>query len=112
MKLILTVQVLAGLSALPGAAADAERGRDLIVQWRCIECHGLSGNNRQATARPLPMIAGQSREFLTMRLEQYKSGLFREVDTSSDKAMSELAAAMSTEQIADITAWYASQKRY
>jgi len=91
------------------AEGDAENGRELIEKWRCVECHGLSGNNRQAGLRALPMIAGQSVEFLTMRLAQYRDGFFAEVDESM---MSTVAGPLSDQEIADIAAWYTGQKRY
>jgi len=110
LKMALAVALLGVAGAWPVRAGDAEAGRALVKSWRCVDCHGLSGNDRSATGQANPMLAGQPEAFLVMRLKQYKSGLYDEV--LKYPTMIELAKALTDRQIEDLAAWYSSQKRY
>lgn len=83
--------------ALPAGAADPAQGRALA--GACRVCHGLDG---QGTAPNIPNIGGQSAEYLTRQLQDFREG------RRADAQMSIIASNLSDDEIADLAAWYAS----
>lgn len=83
--------------AVPAAAADAARGRELAGP--CRVCHGLDGVGAQPG---MPHLAGQPAEYLAKALADYRDG------RREDPQMSIMAATLSDADIADLAAWYAS----
>lgn len=72
-----------------------------LLAERCAGCHGLEGTNAQSGA---PFIAGLEQDYLVRSLLAYKVG------ARQDRAMQGVANALNPLQLADITAWYASQE--
>ncbi|MCY4265190.1 MAG: c-type cytochrome [Gammaproteobacteria bacterium] len=66
----------------------------------CAACHGNDGNSPLAIN---PKLAGQNAKYLVKQLQDYKSG--RRVNP----VMTGMAAALTEEDMEDISAWYASQ---
>ena len=97
-----TLIVLGAFGATPAFAADAERGEDLAWQHRCMTCHGAAG---VTVDERYPHIAGQSEQYLTARL-QY----FRNEDEPLNQ-MNGQARPLSDEDIADLAAYFAAQRR-
>ncbi len=101
--------VLLGLSAVATAnAADgnAEAGKGKTAM--CAACHGADGNS---LVPMYPKLAGQSASYLVKQLTEFKLGM-----TSAGKAgrvdpvMGGMAMALSDQDMADVAAFYASQK--
>jgi len=90
--------VLGGLM-LAGAApaADIDEGRK--VAGMCRTCHGLDGYARVPIA---PHIAGEPLDYLEAQLMAFKTG------AREHEMMSVVAASLSAQQIADVSAWYAA----
>jgi cytochrome c553 len=67
----------------------------------CQSCHGVDGNS---TNPQFPRLAGQYPDYLMQALAEYKSG------ERKNPIMSGFAATLSQQDIADIAAYFASQK--
>ena len=82
------------------AAGNAEAGAKKAET--CKACHGEAG------AKPIqadyPVLAGQHYDYLVAALNQYKSG------KRKNASMNGFAAALKTEDIQDLAAYFASQK--
>lgn len=96
----------AGLTALATAtlatgtwAADAAAGRQKAK--KCQTCHGIDGIAKIPIA---PHIAGESQIYLQTQLKAFRSG------KREHEIMSVIAKDLSDEDIADLSAWYASIK--
>lgn len=90
------------LAALP--PGDAERGRVVNQQLFCASCHGDTG---VAPTQNWPHLAGQKAAYTAKMLLDYQSRLRRENQGAA--LMHDLAAMMTPEQIADVSAFYAIQ---
>jgi cytochrome c553 len=105
MTAMKTPLVLLGLAALavtiwPAAAeADAAAGRQKANQ--CKVCHGIDGIAKIPIA---PHIAGENQIYLETQLKAFRSG------KRVHEIMSVIAKDLSDEDIADLSAWYASIK--
>jgi cytochrome c553 len=96
--LLLGITALAA-SCLAGAAeaADPAAGRKKARQ--CQTCHGIDGIAKIPIA---PHIAGESQIYLETQLKAFRSG------KRTHEIMSVIAKGLSDEDIADLSAWYAS----
>lgn len=74
---------------VPGAAVPA-----------CLSCHG------EAALPTYPRLARLSADYITLQLELWRSGVRGE--TGQEALMAPIAAALSEQQIADVSAWFAS----
>jgi cytochrome c553 len=95
--------VLMALSLLAGpalAAGNADAGKAKTVV--CGACHGPDGNSLAPT---FPKLAGQHASYLLKQMTDIKSGA-RVVPTMAGQL-----DAMSAQDLADIAAYYAAQKR-
>jgi len=81
----------------PLPQGDAAAGRKLAGQ--CRTCHGLDGYARIPIA---PHIGGEPAGYLGAQLRAFRDG------TRTHEMMSVVAAQLSDQQIADVSAWYAS----
>lgn len=80
-------------------AGDAELGK--VKSAMCTSCHGADGNS----VNPMwPTLAGQHENYLARQLELFKSG------ERKDATMAGMSAALSTNDMQNIAAYYASQK--
>ena len=66
----------------------------------CAACHGESG---VATAKGIPHLAGQDRDYLASALRQYRSG------ERQAAAMRAATGSLSDSDIAALADWYAAQ---
>jgi cytochrome c553 len=82
------------------AAGNVEAGKAKAAT--CAACHGEAG------AKPImpiyPILAGQHADYLAKAIKDYKSG------TRKDPVMAGMAATLSDQDIADLSAYFASQK--
>ncbi len=79
------------------AAADAAAGREKAGM--CRTCHGIDGVARIPEA---PNLAGESAIYLQTQLKAFRGG------KRTHEMMSVIAAGLSDEDIADLSAWYSS----
>lgn len=87
------------MMATPAIAADAAAGKN--KSGVCAACHGPTG----ISAIPMyPNLAGQKEAYLAKQLKDFKSG------ARKDPVMAPMAMGLSDEDIADISAFYASMK--
>jgi cytochrome c553 len=100
MLLLLGGLALAGETlAQDLAPGDPEAGKALVGQ--CRTCHGLDGMSRIPQA---PHIAGQPQAYLAAQLQAFHDGVRQQ------EMMSIVSQGLTARQIADLSAWYASQK--
>lgn len=80
-------------------AGDAELGKAKSAV--CVACHGTDGNS----INPIwPNIAGQHEQYITRQLELFKSG------ERTGTVMAGMVAGLSSEDMQNLGAYYASQK--
>jgi len=92
---LVTSAVYAADAAKPG---DAAAGKDKAVV--CGACHGADGNSELDM---YPKLAGQSEQYIVRQLEHFKSG------QRENAIMMGMAAPLSTEDMHDLGAYFASQ---
>ncbi len=80
--------------------ADAAAGRKL-AQQRCAVCHGIDGLAKMPIA---PHLAGENEVYIQTQLKAFRTG------KRVHEMMSVVAKELSDDQIADLSAWYASIK--
>ena len=90
MFLLISGQVLAG---------DIEAGKKKAGEV-CAACHGLDGNSPNPA---FPKLAGQYETYLEKTLIEYKTG------ARKDAIMSSMAAALSKEDIENLSVYFSSQ---
>jgi cytochrome c553 len=91
-----TSMALAGLPAW--AAGDAAAGKTKVAT--CAGCHGIDGNSVNPE---WPSLASQNAGYLVKQLNDFKSG------DRQNATMAPMAAALSDEDMEDISAYLASQ---
>lgn len=98
---ILRAAVLAQglLTTVPALSADPAAGKAKAVS--CAACHGQNGI---ATAPDAPNLAGQPEDYLAAQLKAYRSG------ARKHEVMSLMAKPLSDADIANLSAWFASQR--
>ena len=90
--------------SLPGAAADLEAGRAVVVGGEegtitpCFMCHGLDGVGDSAGA--FPRLTGQAAFYMYKQLVDYASG------ARPNDVMSPIADQMTEPQMADVAYYY------
>lgn len=85
--------------AAPAMAADIEAGKAKSAV--CAACHGAKG----ISAVPMyPNLAGQKEAYIAKQLKDFKSG------TRKDPVMAPMAMPLTDEDIANLSAYYASLK--
>ena len=90
MCLLISGQALAG---------DIEAGKKKAAEV-CAACHGLDGNSPNPA---FPKLAGQYETYLEKTLVAYKTG------ERENAIMSSMAAALSKEDIENLSVYYSSQ---
>jgi len=99
VSLLLTLGVTGGANAAGTIVGDAAAGQAKAAV--CGACHGPDGNSM---APNFPKLAGQGERYLTKQLHEIKSGKRVVLE------MTGLLAASSDQDLADIAAYFASQK--
>jgi len=97
-KILAVVAALAMVSPVM-AGGDAEAGKGKAAS--CAACHGPDGNSAAPT---FPKIAGQHEDYTAKQLADFKSG------SRVNALMAGQVAGLSDEDIADLSAYYATEK--
>lgn len=96
---VASVQVAAAESATKNVyVGSVDQGK--AKSATCSACHGSDGNS---AAADYPKLAGQHASYLASTLRAYRDG------SRENAIMAGLAAALSEEDIADLSAYYATQ---
>ena len=88
------------ITGVAHAEADAAKGQAVAGQV-CAACHMPDGNSVVPT---YPKLAGQHAEYISKQLAAFKSG------ERKNPIMMGMATAISPEDMANVAAWFASQK--
>jgi len=97
LSLLLTVSLISTANALEGDAAAGKAKAST-----CGGCHGATGLNPSPN---FPNLAGQHAAYIKKQLADFKSGV------RSDMMMAPMAANLSEQDMADLAAFFSSQKR-
>lgn len=81
------------------AQGDAAAGQ--VKSALCATCHGAEGNSEISIN---PKLAGQNFNYIVKQLKDYKSG------NRVNATMAAMVAALTDQDILDISAWYSSQQ--
>jgi cytochrome c553 len=84
-------------AAAPAGDAAAGQGKAAV----CAACHGMDGNSMVPT---FPKLAGQHPSYIAKQLVAFKSG------ERQDPTMAPMAAPLSDQDVADLAAYFSSQK--
>lgn len=95
--------VLMILATTVGAKGNIEAGKSKTQT--CVACHGPDGNS---VVPNWPKIAGQYENYLDKQLKDFRAG---EKGPRYEASMYAMVAALSDQDIADLSAFYASQKQ-
>ena len=99
LLIVATICALAFAHTPSFAGGDAAAGKNKTQV--CAACHGADGNS---AAPEFPKLAGQHADYLQKSLERYKN------KTRNNAIMNGFAANLSEQDIADIAAYFSSQK--
>jgi len=98
-NLAIAALVVLGAVGTAHAAGDAEAGKTKSLA--CAACHGTDGNSMGPT---FPKLAGQHESYIIKQLTDFKSG------ARKDPTMTGMAAPLSDQDVADLAAYFSSQK--
>jgi cytochrome c553 len=99
MKKLTSAIAATVMIASPAFAGDVAAGKAKSVT--CAACHGAEG----ISAIPMyPNLAGQKEAYLVKQLKDFKSG------ARKDPVMAPMAMALTDEDVANISAYYAGLK--
>ncbi len=102
MKTIPFLLVAASLAlALPAHASKGNAEAGKAKSTACAACHGEDGVSKIPS---FPKLAGQHRDYLYHALKDYQSG------KRKNPVMSEQVKNLSDADLADLAAWFSSQK--
>jgi cytochrome c553 len=98
-KVIVSLVLGLGMLANANAAGDAEAGKAKAAM--CAACHGPTG---ESAVDMYPNLAGQHGDYIAKQLKAFKDG------TRVDPVMAPMAAGLSDQDMADLGAFFESQK--
>ncbi len=105
-KLSLLLCLTLGVSASTFAQGDAEAGKTKAAT--CAACHGADGNS---AIEMNPKLAGQHASYLEKQLKEFRlASKTGGSEGRNNAVMNGMAATLSDQDIADISAFFASQK--
>lgn len=88
-------------TAVAGPKGNAAAGKDKAVKV-CAACHGTDGN--KTLDNTYPRLGGQYADYLEKAMREYRSG------KRKNAIMGAQAQPLTDKEIADLAAYYASQK--
>lgn len=102
MKKVTLMFLLTLLSFQVFAAGNIDNGK--IISYTCTGCHGIPFYKNAAPVYHVPRIGGQNESYIASALKSYRAG------DRSHPTMKVQAASLSDQDIADISAYFASLK--
>ena len=100
MRFMFPLALVGAFLCTPALAADAAAGKAKAKKV-CAVCHGIDGVAKMPIA---PHIAGESPIYIANQLKAFRSG------KRVNEIMSVIAEDLSDDDIANVSAWYASIK--
>ena len=94
----------AASSATPAAASTGNAATGRTLAYTCQGCHGITGYKNAYPSYRVPKIGGQSSQYLTQALTEYREGK-RKHPTMQAQSMS-----FSPQDIADLSAYLSTLK--
>ncbi|MDN4502305.1 c-type cytochrome [Alteromonadaceae bacterium BrNp21-10] len=105
-KICFWVCLTLGINCAAYAAGNVEAGKAKSVT--CTACHGADGNSQ---VDMYPKLAGQHADYITKQLQDFQLAAKSNGEAGrNDPVMNGMAAALSEQDVADLAAYYASQK--
>ena len=98
-NLAIAALVVLGAFGTAQAAGDATAGKTKSAT--CAGCHGVDGNSMVPT---FPKLAGQHESYIVKQLTDFKKG------DRKDPTMTGMAAPLNDQDVADLAAYFSSQK--
>ncbi|HEX9180748.1 MAG TPA: c-type cytochrome [Burkholderiales bacterium] len=96
-----TALALASALAFGQAASGDPEKAKVLASTNCVACHGPDGNS---TEPRYPKLAGLQREYIYKQLNDFKAG------KRQSEIMAPIVAVLSTEDFANLAAFYSEQK--
>ena len=97
-----TLALAFSASATAFAAGDAARGK--VLSYTCLGCHGIEDYRNAYPDYNVPRLSGQHAAYIVAALKEYRNG------ERQHPTMQVQAATLSDQDMADIAAYFASQK--
>lgn len=101
----LPVATSSAVAAEPPAKPDPAKGQTIASQV-CSACHGADGNSPTPAN---PVLAGQTAEYLTKQLNNFKAAPGKKPERDN-AVMSSMVAALTPDDMRNVAAYFASQK--
>lgn len=107
-KLFALAAVVASFAVMASTAQAGDAAAGKAKSAVCAACHGADGNS----ATPMwPKLAGQNEAYLLKQLKEFKKGMETQgAQGRYEPSMSPMAAPLSETDMADLAAYFASQK--
>ncbi|MBL4660571.1 MAG: cytochrome c [Alcanivoracaceae bacterium] len=102
MKKLLLVLLLMTFGSQLLAAGNAENGK--LISYTCTGCHGIKFYMNAYPSYHVPRLGGQNEAYIVSALKAYRSG------ERSHSTMKAQAGSLSDQDIADMSAYFASLK--
>jgi len=97
MATMVSFSIITAAPTMAAGNASAGKGKAAV----CAACHGEDGNS---LSNLFPKLAGQGEPYLVKQLQEFKSG------ARNNAVMTAMVAALSNQDMADLAAYYASNK--
>lgn len=107
-KVLVSLLLTLGITGMAHAAGDAEAGQTKVAV--CGACHGADGNSAMPN---FPKLAGQGERYLLKQLNDIKAGSTPGAPEGVGRKVVEMTGMLdpySEQDLADIAAYFASQK--
>lgn len=107
-KVLVSLLLTLGITGMAHAAGDAEAGQSKVAV--CGACHGADGNSVMPN---FPKLAGQGERYLLKQLKDIKAGSTPGAPEGVGRKVVEMTGMLdpySEQDLADIAAYFASQK--
>lgn len=107
-KVLVSLLLTLGITGMAHAAGDAAAGQNKVAV--CSACHGMDGNS---AAPNFPKLAGQGESYLLKQLHDIKAGSTPGAAEGVGRKVLEMTGlldGLSDQDLADIAAYFASQK--
>ena len=103
-RMLLRATALVATLAFAVSAAAAPTGNAAAGKKKAASCAACHGDGNKTVNDTYPKLAGQYPEYLSKAMHEYKSG------KRSNAIMGGMAKPLSDQDIADLSAYYGSQK--